>query len=223
MTLKYATVAELKTAIGKTSADDDTLLTDMLSAAEDTINNFCNRKDGFLAISTATARTYYGRGKPYQRTDENVSVTKVEVKDSPSDTTYVEWATSDWIAFSGNPKYPDFNKLPYTGLLVDPNGDYVDFTSGRYRALRGFRPDTEPSYQVPTVRITAKWGYSVAVPARVHMATIAQASRWWKRSKGAWQDALQSAEFGTMMYTKVLDPDIRMMLVEARLVRPMTG
>jgi hypothetical protein len=147
----------------------------------------------------------------------------VAVKDSPSDTAYVSWAATDWIPFTGGPKHPEFNRTPYTALMVNPTGDYDVFTSGRFAHIRGFRPDTEPQWAIPTVQVTAKWGYATTVPSQVKLAAIAQASRWWKRSKGAWQDAVQSAEFGTMLYTKALDPDVQFMLVNARLVRRATG
>ena len=67
--MAYTTAAELRARIDKTSATDDTTLTALIAAAERNINVTCNRPDGFLAISVATARVYPGSGKPYQRID----------------------------------------------------------------------------------------------------------------------------------------------------------
>jgi hypothetical protein len=48
--MPYATPEELRAHINKSSTDDDvSVLTPLLSAAETTINRFCNRLDGFLA------------------------------------------------------------------------------------------------------------------------------------------------------------------------------
>ena len=221
--MAYATNTELKTRINKTSATDDTVLTALIAAAENNINTTCNRPDGFVALTTAAARVYAGSGKPYLFIDENVSVTLVEVKSSPTDTTYTSWATTDWIAFRGDPKDPNFNGLPYTALMVDPTGDYSIFYSGSFVTRGGFRPSTDINRGVPTVRITAKWGYSVAVPTDIKEACLMQAARWYKRFEGAMSDALASAELGVLLYRQSLDPDIRRILIDGRYVKPAVG
>ncbi len=216
----YATPAELR-AIGlggktaTTGPSTDANLQIALDAATDAINAVCNRPDGFISLSVATARTYTGSGEAYQWIDECTAITLVEVKESPTDTAYVAWAASDWLPFSGDPKYPDFNSLPYNGLMVVPDATYSHFIKG------SFPPNRSPA--TPTVRVTAKWGYSVAAPARVKQACIAQAARWVKRGEGAWNDALASANMGTLLYLKEIDPDIKTMLVNARLVKPAIG
>jgi len=221
--MSYATSAELRPQINKLSTADDGVLTMLLSAAETTINGFCNRPDGFVALTTAAARVYAGSGKPYLFIDENVSITLVEVKDSPTDTTYTSWATTDWIPFRGDPEDPNFNGLPYTAIMADPTGDYSIFYSGSFVTRGGFRPSTDINRGVPTVRITAKWGYSVAVPADIKQACLMQSARWYKRMEGAMSDALASAEMGTLLYRQVLDPDIKMILVNGRYVKPAVG
>lgn len=217
---KYAEPEELKDFIGKTSNTDDTKLNILILAAEDLIDSYCNRPDGFLAISTGTARVYAGSGKAYQRIDECISISAVAVKTSPSASSYTAWATTDYIKFSGDPEYPDFNRLPYTGIMIDPNGDYSSFTASRYSHRAGFRPVTGTHRGVPTVQVTAKWGYSATVPNNVKTAVIAQASRWHKRFEGGWSDALASADMGQMLYRQGLDSKIKLMLDEARLVVP---
>jgi len=225
-TPRYTTVVEVKAAMSKAGSEFDTPLAMLIVSAEDTIDRVCNHKDGFLAASTATARTFPGSNKAYQPIDEcGAAPTLVAVKDSPSDTAYVSWAAADWVAFTGDPRRPDFNpvKKPYTALMVTPAGNYRVFTGGLYSQQRGFRPDLDVRFAVPTVQVTAKWGYATIVPNPVRMATVAQTLRWFKRAQGAWQDAIQSASMGTLMFTKVLDPDIELMLIQSRLVRPAVG
>lgn len=219
----YATAAELRAQINKTDTSDDAILTTIISAAERNINRFCNRPDGFEADSSASARRYAGSGKPYQFIDECVEITLVEVKNSPTSTTYDSWATTDWIAAKGDPEYPNYNETPYDLIVVDPTGDEVIFYSGRYTTRGGFRPRTDIHRGVPTVRITAKWGFSVSVPDDIHEACIMQAARWYKRLEGAMADALASGELGTLMYRQSLDPDVKMLLVNGRYVKPTTG
>jgi len=205
----YASISEIKAAINKTSADDDTVLTALATAASRAVDNFCNRPDGFVALETATARVYAGEGKSWQTIDECTSVTEVAVKDSTTDDDYTDWTTADWIAFSGDPEHPEFNRLPYTALMVGYDGDYAHFLNGR----RG-------KHSVPTMQITAKWGYATDVPTPIKQATIITASRWYKRGEGGWSDVLASGELGMLLYQKMLDPDVKLLLVAGRYVRP---
>lgn len=223
MTTAYATPAELKLAIEKTDSTHDSTIQMCLDAAAQVIDRFTNRlgkSDAFKAETTASARTYTGMGGYYQWIDECISISLVEVKDSPDDTTYVSWLAADWVAFSGDPKRPNFNKLPYEGIMVTPTGDQQRFTSGQYVGRRGFRPDTYDRRGVVTIRVTAKWGYALDVPPAIKAATLAQATRWWKRYEGAFGDTLATGEMGTLMFMKELDPDIAMMLRRGRFIRP---
>jgi len=195
--------------MNKTGAGDDAVLTALATAASRAVDNFCNRPDGFVALTEATARVYAGEGKSWQTIDECTSVTEVAVKDSTTDDDYTDWTTADWIAFSGDPEHPEFNRLPYTALMVGYDGDYAHFLNGR----RG-------KHSVPTMQITAKWGYATDVPTPIKQATIITASRWYKRGEGGWSDVLASGELGMLLYQKMLDPDVKLILVAGRYVRP---
>lgn len=221
--MAYASTAELKARISKTGNADDTSLAALLSAAEEAINNYCHRPDGFEADSTATARLYAAHGKPYVLIDECIAITTVAVKDSATDTTYTAWAATDWIAFSGDPENPEFNRLPYDGIMSAAGGDYDIFLSGKFTTLRGFRPSSSVARSVPMVQVTAKWGYSVNVPAVIKEACILQAARWWKRAESSWADSIANGDMGSLQFRKVLDPDFQMMLKEGRLIRPALG
>lgn len=221
--MAYATAADMRAQINKISTADDATLTALLSSAERTINRFCNRPDGFLSDTNASARKYSGSGKPYQSIDECTSITLVEVKDSPTDTSYTSWAATDWIPFRGDYKDPDYNRTPYDMLMVDPTGDYSIFYSGSFVTRGGFRPTTDINRGVPTVQVTAKWGFAATVPSDIKEACIMQAARWYKRLEGAMADALASGELGQLLYRQSLDPDIKMILVNGRYVKQAIG
>ena len=208
--MTWASVSELPSQINKQSTLSDTDLGLLLTAAENTINRFCNRPDGFLADSVASARLYSGSGKDYLTIDETPEITAVGAKESIGDATFTAWAITDWLAYSGSRRFPNFNATPYTGLMVNPNGDYSRFFSGN---VSGF----------PMVQITAKWGAYVTIPTELKEASIMQATRWFKRLEGAMSDALASGELGQLLYRQSLDPDIKMILVSGRYVRPAVG
>jgi len=228
----YTNLSEIKARMQKTDTDADTFLPMIIDAASRAIDNFCNRDaGGFEASDHATARYLSGNGRAVLLIDECVEITEVAVKDAATDTAYTAWTTpttnmagdGDWLAFSGDPENPDFNNLPYDSLMVDLNGDYNVFISGRYRGLRGFRPERDASRIVPTVRITAKWGYAINVPDAIKEACIMQVIRWYKREQGAMASALASAELGTLDLFKTLDPDFEFILALGRYIKPATG
>jgi hypothetical protein len=223
MATKYGTPTELRSHMNKTLTADDDVLEAILEAASRNIDRACNRPDGFIADTVASARRYAGTGKPYIYIDECISVTTVEVKDSATDDDYDTWTTADWIAASGDPQAPDYNSLPYDMLVVDPTGDESVFTSGKYTTRGGFRPLTDVHRGVPTVRITARWGYSETAPVDVKLACLMQSARWYKRFQSAMSDTLASGELGMLLYRQSLDPDIQRLLVDGRYIKPTTG
>lgn len=230
---RYATAAQLRTQIDMTTATKDADIEIVLEGACDTIDRVCNRSDdGFLADVAASARYYVGNGEPYLLIDECVEISEVAVKDAVSDQAYVAWTSpatnmagdGDWLAASGDPLVPNFNTLPYNLLLVDINGDYSHFIDGKLSGLWGWRAGRESLRRgVPTVRTTARWGYSAAVPDDIMQAAIMQAARWWKRSQSAMADVLASGDLGTLLYRQVIDPEVRLILMQGRYVRPVMG
>lgn len=227
----YATVEEFRLHSGLTRETDDVEIAQLLDAGARGINRFCNRPDGFQAVQTAATRYYAGQGKPYIFIDECVAITTVSVKDSASDTTYTAWTTpttsfagdGDWIPFTGDPRFPQFNRLPFTGVMVDPNGDYSSFTTGKYTSRGGFRPMVSVSRGLPTVNILARWGHSDTIPSDVKVANLMQALRWSKRLHGGMATSVAAAEMGTIQLFSELDPDVKQFLVNGRYVRPVIG
>jgi hypothetical protein len=238
--MAYCTVNEVKARIDKTYTDDDSLITALIAAAEKTINEWTNHPDGFEALSVATARRFVGSGKTYQLIDENVEISSVEVKDSATDTTYETWASGDYISCRGAFQHPTFDRTPNDLLIVDITGDKSHFTDGNvggmypysdwngYSYNDGYYIDSRRSRKhlvpgQPTVRVTAKWGYSVTVPTPIREACAMQTARWYKKYQGAMADALASTEFGQLLFIQVLDPDIKAILWLGRFVKPATG
>jgi hypothetical protein len=224
-TKSYASALEMRGWMDKTTTEDisDPELQRFLDAAARSINRASNRPDGFVADVAASVRTYRGSGKTYQWIDECVEITAVAVKESVTDDAYTAWATGDWIPFSGDPAYPDFNRLPYWGLVIDPTGDQSIFISGEYVITPGFRPTTSVGRGAPTVQVTAKWGYAEEVPDDIKTACIMQAIRWYKRLQGAMADTVAGPDFGTMLFRQALDPDIKKLLVDGRYTKPALG
>lgn len=229
-TTRYASTAELSTQTGVDLGKYATLVEPLLDAASEAINNQCHRKDGFVADAAASARLFVGSGQSVQMIDECVEITAVGVKRSLTDSVYTAWATTDWIAFGGSYKRPDFNVLaydeprPYTGLMIAVNGDYANFTSGLTNTGReGFPPlDTFRAIGQPTVQVAAKWGHAVIVPNAIKQATLIHAARFFKRGQAQWADALANADFGEVRFVKRTDPAYDY-LVQHGFIRPGIG
>ena len=208
----YATLAALKDRVQISASTYDATLESLITAASRKIDRLCRRPDGFVALTTATARYYAGSGGPIQWIDECTNITTVSVKEAITDTTYTDWTTSDWAAGRGDSANPDLNHTPYEFLTVTPWGDYSYFPSGRFSGAT-----------VTTVKVTAKWGYATAVPYDIAEATLMQAVRWWKRLQSGMSDTLASGELGMMLYQMQLDPDIAGILRDGRYVRHTVG
>jgi hypothetical protein len=230
--MAYTTAALVRARMQKSDAGDDAIITALITAAERAINNFCNRPDGFEADAAASARYYSGNGQGHLLIDECVEIAAVAVKEDVTDTDYEAWSSpttnmagdGDWFACTGDREAPDFNSLPYTMLMVDPNGDYTDFTDAAYSGLWGFRTtQTTKNRGLPTVKVTAKWGYSAAVPQEIAEACAMQTMRWYKRGQSAMASVLATADLGSLEIYPTLDPDIEFILRLGRYIKPTTG
>lgn len=222
----YTNLISVKTEIGKSILVGDAAISLMITAASRAIDRWCNREPGkFVADTVASARVYTGSGGTVQWIHECIAITQLAVKTSVTETTYVPWAVTDYLAATGDPLYPDYNRQPYHFLIVNPAGSQLTyFISGRFSALRGFRPDYHSVGRgAPTVQVTAKWGYSAAVPPEIEQACIIQVARWYRRGQSSFADAIANDQFGQLMFTKPLDPDVKSLLMDGRYVVPATG
>lgn len=227
----YVTVAEVTVDnnIDTTKYNDkiETIITDVSAL----IDVYCKRPEGFLADSTATAKTFAGTGTAIQRIPECTEITLVAVKNSVTDTTYTSWTSSDWIAFRGSSKRPNYepvsmnNPKPYTGLQINLAGNYSVFTSGLAEHTRpGFRPPIDRpilGFGNPTVQVTAKWGYATATPALIKRACLIEIARWLGRSEAGWTDTLASSDFQERRVSQGLDPATIVLLDKGGFRKPM--
>lgn len=227
----YATVTELRAQPNVQGDGDDTVIELALLVASRAIDGFCNRvNDGFVASEFPVAREYPGQGTPWLYLDEFIELpTVVEMKpDATSDTYSTTISPSSVIPFAGSYERPNYNSRPYSGLMLKPNATATRFVNGKLEAgaaWLGWFNESRPSTNIrdlaifPTVRITARWGYSETIPPQVKQATITMASRWFKRGQSFWADVAGNNDMQMLMYRQSLDPDVKMMLQLSRMVR----
>lgn len=211
----YATEAELRSIPEMDSASNDAVLLILLTAASRAVDGFCNRReDGFKAPLTGTSRLFVGSGVGYVVINEAAEVSAVEYLSSSTDSTYTTLDAAYWLAFSGSSDRPTFLP-PYVGISLNRLAPIQAFVDGT--------PQEDGEASMPTVRVTAKWGYATTTPPLVKSATILQASRWFKRGQAFWSDVAASNDMGRLMFMQAIDPDIKMMLTLSQLVRPLYG
>jgi len=220
----YATIEDLYQLVDLDPEKYSTIMQFMLDSAAKHIDNVTKRKqDGWLADTTATARLFTGSGNELIEIDDNVAVTAVGFKYNFDDATYTTMTTSDYIALAGTPKKPEFNKTPYTMLMINPNGDYGYWPKVTVFGDTGFWSSTVDKTSIlplyPSIQVTAKWGYAATVPDVIKHCTIIQATRYVKRAQGAYGDALANTDLGTMAFVRKMDNDIASMLKDGGLIR----
>ena len=120
--------------------------------------------------------------------------------------------------------------------MIDIAGNYALFTSGSAGGAVGkdawflsarvpsrLRYNPRSAHGLPTVRVTAPWGYAIATPPEIREATVMQAARWYKRMQSSMSDTLADGELGMLLYRKALDPSIQRILVDGRYVKRMVS
>lgn len=219
----YATALEVFDELEQVKHDDSPKVTRIIKSVSRWIDGYCNRQDyGFVALTSATANIYSGMGVAWLWLPDFVELTTTKMKTSISQTTYDYTFTSgEIIPFRGSPKNPQYNKLPYHGIMININASYSIFTSGNRvsthaRTLGRLASDTLPA-AIPTVEVTAKWGQSVAVPDLIKQVCIIESVRIYKQSKAGYGDASLNAELGQTNFVKALHPTAKKMLDNSRL------
>lgn len=216
----YATVDELKSQSQMVGTQSDAEILLALTAASQAVDGYCRRTEhGFTAADPAYAIEFSGSGKLHQWIPEAASIDLVEIKEHYTETSYTSLSASDWLAFSGNPERPNFNRTPYRGLLLSSSAPIDVWTSTQQRGpWIGLAREAEKT-GLPTVRVTAAWGYATTAPDVIKQATLVLASRWLKRGQSSWADAIAQGN-NQLMFRKVVDPDIQMMLERGLMVVP---
>ncbi len=203
----YATADEVKAVAPDTFADSvkyDDLIGDLIARASRLIDGLFGHKDDAFKSASAT-RVFNGRGGSIAKIDPCTSITTVSVKTSETSATYTDWVPTDWNAGAGSHRNPDWNAGYLTFLQVAP-GNSKSFTVGQ-----------------KTIQIVALWGRTAAVPDVVKMATIIMVTRWFGRGQQMFTDTSAFPELGQMTFTQALDPDIKTILRNSRLMRNPMG
>lgn len=215
----YATVEELKAQPGIASSADDATILLFLQAASRAVDGFCNEPDGFVAQASST-RDFVASGTNHVWVGTMNQVTAVST--STDGENFSLLPSSSYRTFTGDPNWPNFNSVPFYGLLL-MNSSVLGFPDGRGWLLERGLADTTSRISKPSVRVTGSWGYSSTVPELVKIATITIASRWFKRGQSFWSDSGGDGQQGQIFYRQAIDPDVKMMLQLARLKRPLYG
>jgi len=189
----YTSTALVKASLGipnGTTSEDD-YIEDAIDAAEDEINNFCDRT--FVADGSATARVYKPSTNVLVYTDDFYTTTSLVVKqDDSNDGTYgtTLTITSDFIVVG--------NAAPFN-CIRSVSSPFPRYTSDR-----------------PTVQVTAKWGYKTSVPSAVAQAALILSARLFqRRSSPLGVMAGVVNDFGPIRVSRI-DPDIQRLLAGYR-------
>ncbi len=200
----YATVDDFKRMAKKEKTNSDEAILFTLRAAFVLINRNLLRPDGFLPTPGNEYRYFSGDGGDCLRVDECISIDEVAVKVTEDASTYTAWPSAEFQVFSGSARRPNWNGIPITGILAGLNTGKT-FTLSRL---------------VPTVRLSARWGFKPEddpVFDLLKAANIAIASRWFQRYKWLWADTIAPGGLGTLLFRQNVDPDIQFMLKQSQL------
>lgn len=173
-----------------TDATYTAALATAVTAASRMIDRYIGRWDNYFLPSTdAETRYYDGVGGKEMMIDECMSLTSVSVAEDCDLDTYTAWTEdTDYLTFP-------YNATPKFQLVIHPDG-------GKYRF---------PVYR-KAVKVIGRFGGSLTVPEVVKRACKIQAMRYFQRAKQAYQDTGVSVELGQLVYTKELDPDVKLLL-----------
>lgn len=190
----YATLPQLKAALGLASSDeaDDDALERAVTAASRLIDGYCGRRfyqpvDGVGDPTDTTL--YFTASKPTRvRIDDATSVTTLEVDRAATDT----WSEVDAGDYVLEPRNAPQTSKPYT---------HIRLTAGSLPTCRD------------GIRVTGQFGWP-SVPAELVEATILQASRLFKRAREAPFGIAQmpSLDGGGMRLSSKLDPDVELLV-----------
>jgi hypothetical protein len=179
----YATLTQVKAAIGIADGFDDSLLEMAIESASRQIDSYTERY--FYNAGTAV-KIFAPIDNWVCPTEDFITLTKVETSED-GETYDTEWTADDWQAEPLNGR---------AGGLV---------TS--YTQIRAVEDYLFPYRNgEATVRITGTWGWS-AVPIAITQATVILASRIFKRLDSPL--GIISGELGSMRIGFRLDPDVQ--------------
>lgn len=225
MANNYCTSTEIKDAMpdGNWGSDYDTLLSSLATRASRVIDKWTGRKPGAYYVSSDTTYFFDGPntsgsqiGNVYEGYTNRVGGIKThssqlwvgEMADVPTSvsmalsgdiTNYTLMSSTDYMCWPYNALS---DGVPY--LRLD-----LDMLYGNYKLWYSFPKG---------IKVVGKFGYSTTVPEDIKQACVIQASRWFKRGQQGFQDTGAVPELGQLKYTKLLDPDVELMLMHYKRV-----
>ncbi len=170
------------------------ILEQLVTRASRLIDNWFGYPENTFAVDTATDKYFDGSGTSELYVPFLAEApTAVAVAEAGVLTSLTDWASTDYILWPYNALDEGY---PYRAL-------YIDLLSGTKSVWYKYRK---------AVKITAKWGWSLIVPAPIEEAVVIQAARWFKRGQQAFQDAGAVTDLMSLRYLKKLDPDVELIL-----------
>jgi hypothetical protein len=170
--------------------DQKTLINRLITAYSRMIDQYCKRGENAFIAPAASIKYFNGNNKQILLVDDMAAVpTEIAVAEAGDITDYTVWAATDYLV-------EPYDEAPYYELIID--------------SLNGTK-SVWPNYR-KAIRVTAKWGYSEAVPKTIKNACIIQVIRAFKRAQQAYADSGAVLELGKMTHAKQLDPEVKNML-----------
>jgi hypothetical protein len=189
----YATLQQVKSAIGIQDGLDDAAIEMAIEAASRQIDSYTER---YFYNAGSAVKIFAPLDNYVCATEDFITLTKVETSED-GETYDTEWAADDWQAEPLNGR---------AGGLV---------TS--YTQIRAVKDYFFPvSGGDATVRLTGTWGWS-AVPIAITQATVILASRIFKRLDSPL--GIISGELGSMRIGFRLDPDVEHLISPYRKIQ----
>lgn len=186
--------SDLKTWMGISDSNDDTLITTAASAACTWVIQTCGRSFEVTASGSESSRVFRPKSHTLCVTDDFSSTVNLTVSlDGGDDGTYETALTLN------------------TDYIVEPLNGLEDGLTVPYRKLRATSWLFDTCATIPSVQVTARWGWA-AVPDAVKQAALIEGARIAKRSKspegvlGGFQD------FGATPIRQKADPDAMSLL-----------
>lgn len=192
----YVAASELKAYIGLTLVTTDDQIAAACTAASREVDGHCRRR--FYADAAASARLFYRVDNHSARIDDCIagSITSVQF-DTGTDQTWAKTLTSaEWLP------------LPLNG--VGDSGEPWPVT--KIRTAGELLIPTDTTANMPTVKVTARWGWP-SVPQPVKQATLILAAEIYK---------LREAPFGVAGFDQYGAVRIRSLPQVERMLAPYT-
>jgi hypothetical protein len=198
MTVNYATLQQVKSALRITDQIDDGLLNTAITSSSRWVDGWCDRN--FAPAGTAVTSRDYTPATTFGTIyiDDCVEVTEVKIDDDLDRTFSKTLLPVDYLL-------EPVNEVRY-GLVL-PFTKLRTYEDGYWPVFRG----------QPTVRVSARYGWP-EVPEAVREATILQASRLFTRLDAPLGIA-GFGDMGGMRVSRFVDPDVEMLLQPYRRIR----